>query len=214
MALDTVEAFNRYVSEFKGGNRTMVFAKVGNDGGTITAIFDFHGTSGEAGWCQHRAVFTPAISEEWKRWTGVNKKKLGQAEFALFLEDNLSTVSEPSGADLLQIINTIEVDGKVEFRSAQRLQDGSVRFLYQNEQKAKSGELEVPAEFTLRMPIFEGEPAFQIQARLRYRLAAGEFGLWFELINPHRTVRDALELVVNRISTGTGITPLRGTPPA
>lgn len=209
---DTSESFSRYVTEFKAGHRTLLFASVSNESGKVVAIFDYHSTSGEAGWCQHRAVFAPQLSEEWKRWTTVNRKPMKQVEFALFLEDNLDTVKAPSGADLLAIINEIEVDGKVEFRSAQRLADGAVRFLYNNEQKAKSGAMDVPSEFVLRMPVFEGEPPFEIKARLRYRLSGGEFGLWFELINPHRVVRDAMETVIERISKGTALSPLRGTP--
>lgn len=211
---DTTESFSRYVSEFKGGNRTLLFAQVTNDSGQVVAIFDYHGTGGEPAWCQHRAVFAPQLSEEWKRWVAVNRKPLKQAEFALFLEDNLDTVMTPSGADLLGIINTIEIDGKVEFRSAQRLASGAVRFLYNNETKAKSGEMEVPSEFVLRMPVFDGEPAFEVRARLRYRLSGGEFVLWLEMINPHRVVRDALDAVIGRISKGTGLSPLRGVPPA
>jgi uncharacterized protein YfdQ (DUF2303 family) len=209
--LGTAESFARYVNDFKS-TETRIFAEIGNEIGKITAILDYHG--GVPGWCQHRAVFVPQIAEEWKRWREVDRKRMSQEAFALFLEDNLSTVRQPDGADLLQIINTIEVDGKVEFRSAQKTQNGTVRFAFTNEQRAKSGELEVPAEFTLAMPVFEEEQAFEIQARLRYRLAGGEFGLWFEMVNPHRTVRDALAMVVNRVHTATAIAPLRGIPPA
>lgn len=211
--LHTVDSFSRYVNDYKTA-ATQLFAEIGDDTGAFTAILDYHypGT-GTSAWCQHRAEFRPQLSTEWKRWKEVDRKKLTQQAFALFLEDNLATVATPAGADLLQIINTIEVDGKVEFRSAQKLASGSVRLSFMNEQKAKSGELEVPSEFILMLPVFEEEPAVTVTARLRYRLAAGEFSLWFELINPHRVIRDALAQVMARISTGCAVIPLRGVAP-
>jgi uncharacterized protein YfdQ (DUF2303 family) len=182
---------------------------VGNDGGSFTAVLDYHRE--EPSWCTHKAVFTPEKSENWKRWLAQNGKPMGQTEFALFLENNTPDVVTPAGADLLQIINEFEVEGSLNFQRVQRLSNGSVKFSFQNEQKAKAGDLSVPELFTLRFPLFNGEPVTGLNARLRYRLASGgELKVWFDLVNPHVAVREGLQALVDRVAAGTGIAPLMG----
>lgn len=201
-------SFCRYVSDFKS-EETVIFAEVSNDGGTFTAVLDYH--HGEPSWCTHKAIFTPEKSENWKRWLSQNGKQMGQTEFALFLENNTPDVVTPAGADLLQIINEFEVEGSLNFQRVQRLSNGTVKFSFQNEQKAKAGDLSVPEVFTLRFPLFNGEPMTVLTARLRYRLGSGgELKVWFELVNPHVAVREGLQSLVERVATGTAIAPLMG----
>lgn len=202
-------SFCRYVSDFKT-KATAIFATISNSGGTFTAVLDYH-TGEDPSWCTHQAIFSPEKSENWKRWEGANCKPMGQTEFALFLENNTPDVVIPAGADLLQIINEFEVEGALNFQRVQRLTNGTVKFSFQNEQKAKAGDLSVPEVFTLRFPLFNGEPVTVLNARLRYRLSSGgELKVWFEIVNPHVAVREGLQALVERITTGTGISPMMG----
>lgn len=201
-------SFCRYVTEFKGPS-SRIFAMVSNDGGSFTAVLDYHGK--QPAHCAHVVTFTPEKSENWKRWLAQNGKPMNQTEFAVFLENNTPDVVKPSGADLLQIVNEFEVDGGISFQRVQRLNSGAVKFSFQNQQNAKAGELSVPDLFVLRFPLFVGEPDATVEARFRYRLSAqGELKLWFELVNPHLAVRAGLDDLVRRIETGTGILPLMG----
>lgn len=213
------DSFCRYVQDFKTP-KTQIFAAIDNEKGCFTAVFDYHdrpyvtaesAAQGTAGNCNHRAIFAPRHSENWKRWSAINKKAMTQNEFALFLEDNTPDVMNPLGADLLTIINEFEVEGAINFQRVQRLANGTVSFHFSNDQKAKAGQLSVPEMFNLQLPIFDGEPVFFLGARLRYRLSAGgELKIWFELVNPHLVIRESLQQLLTRIATGTGITPLLG----
>lgn len=208
------ESFARYVSEFKTAT-TQVFGSR-NDAGklVVEAVIDYHGAQGGVQFCEHRVEFEPKLAVPWVRWTAVDRKPFGQAEFAQWLEDNIADIQHPSGADLLTIINALEIDGTLTFQKAIRLQDGTVKFSFQNEQRAKSGDIAVPSEFHLALQVFEGEPHIRVQARLRYRLSStGELKVWFELVNPHKAVDVATLLVLERIQKGCGIRPFLGRPP-
>jgi len=213
----SVESFVRYWQEFRLPE-SILCVEVTDTQVRFCAVFDYHGgqssRSGEPGWCQHRAVYAPRITTEWARWAKANGNAMTQAQFAQYLEDNVDTIRSPSGADLLQLVNTIEVAGAVTFQSAQRLENGSVRLQYVNEQKAKSGDLEFPGSFELLVPVFEDDAAVPIKARLRYRLKGSEFFLWFEIPNVHRIIRAASEEILKRVATGCAVTPYRIAPTA
>lgn len=217
VTMHTAESFSRYVSTFKNPN-TAIFADLTPVAGTFVAVIDYHqpvlASEPIPNWGRHRVAYVPKKTVEWTRWQEVDRKKMSQQEFALFLEENTPAVVSPPGADLLAIVNALEINGAVTFQSAQRLASGSVSFQYVNEQKAKAGNMEVPTEFALRLPIYEGEAPSPINARLRWRLTGGQLGLWFELVNPHVAITDALEVIAARIQTGTAINPYRGSAPA
>ena len=202
------ESFARYVLAHKTATST-VFAEVDNEACRFTAVLDYHEESGgKASHCTHVATFTPKPTENWRRWSAVNRRDMSQEAFAVFLEDNSLDVVDPSGATLLEIVNTLEIHGTLNFSRAQRLTDGTVKFQFVQEQEAKGGELKVPETFGLRLPLFEGEPAQDLEARLRYRLSTqGAASFRFELVNPHVAVREAFESVMQRVAAGTGLTP-------
>ena len=217
--LDDLGSFSRYVSEFKLPD-TRLFARIGesSEALSVTAIIDYHqarpGAPATPEFTDHRAIWTAKLSEDWKRWKGIHAKALSQEEFARFVEDNAGNVQQPSGADLLQIITTLEVDGTLTFQRALRLQDGTVKLTFNAEQRAKAGEMSVPSELTLALPVYEGEPPIALKARLRYRLSStGELRVWIELVNPHLVVAAAIEVARARISAGCGLAPYLGTAP-
>jgi hypothetical protein len=195
------EYFTRFCVE-----PSLLFALPDEVGVTFTAVFDYHERA-QPGSCKHLATFMPRRSVEWTRWSAVNGKAMSQLDFAQFLENNTCDVVNPAGADLRAIVNAFEVDGVIVF------QNGSVKFAFCNEQKAKAGELEVPEIFELRFPLWDGEEPVELQARLRYRLSQdGGLKLWFELINPHLVIRDGIQLLIARVTKSTGRPVLLGKP--
>lgn len=209
------ESFARYVCDYKSPNSQVFGSREGLNNLVVVAVLDYHGAAtSDVQFCKHRVEFTPKLAVPWLRWTQVDRKPFGQAEFAQFLEENIADIQNPSGGDLLKIINALEIDGALVFQKAIRLQDGTVKFSFQNEQKAKSGDIEVPSEFQLALQVFEGEPHLRVQARLRYRLSStGELKVWFEMVNAHKAVEVATLLVLERIQKGCGIRPFLGRPP-
>lgn len=204
------ESFCRYVSTFKTP-ASAIFAEVQDTGGVFTAVLDYHESPNKPAWNSHRAVFSPELSTNWKRWAEQDGEEMNQTQFALFLENNTADIVSPSGADLLQLVNEFEVEGAISFKRVQRLQSGAVKFSFINEQQARAGDFQIPDTFKLNLPLFVGEPAVPLEARLRYRLASnGALTLWFELVNPHLVVRAAIALLVERVANGTGISPYLG----
>ncbi len=140
-------SFCRYVTAFRT-HSTQIFANPTASSVTFTAVMDYHDPAFPEA-CAHRATFTPEHTVNWKRWSEINGKPMTQSDFATFLENNTADVADPTGADLLQIINEFEVEGVLQFQKVQRLQNGTVKFAFNNEQTAKSGELKVPETFSL-----------------------------------------------------------------
>ncbi len=188
--------------------RSAIFADVTNTGAQFVGVLDYH--AAEAQWCGHRVEFQPALSEDWKRWMEMNRQPKTQMELALFLEDNLAACLVPAGADLLEMINTLAVDESITFRSAQRLQSGAVRFHYDSESKARAGEVEMPSELQVGLPVFDGQVEAVVRFRLKYRLSNGAFKLWLEAVNPHKVMDWAVKRMQQEIEEGTGVQAYRG----
>jgi len=81
--------------------------------GLVAVINDHGGDDTAANWRDHRCIFAPALSVEWKRWTHKDGSKMSQADFAAWLEDNLADVcsvdGSPTGADILAMAQAFEV---------------------------------------------------------------------------------------------------------
>jgi uncharacterized protein YfdQ (DUF2303 family) len=103
---------------------------------------------------------------------------------------------------MLEIAQTFHAKTNVSFRSGVRLSSGTTQFLYDEEQTAKAGgkgQLEVPTEFELGIAPFEGEAAYRIKARLRWRVRDGGLVIGYKLERPHEVVRDALQAIADRL---------------
>lgn len=213
VAVSDTRSFVEYFSAHKAGVndptvRSAIFADITDAGAVFVGVLDYH--AGEAQWCGHRVEFQPALSEDWKRWMEINRKPQTQTELALFLEDNLAACLDPEGADLLGMINTLAVDESITFRSAQRLQSGAVKFLYDSESKARAGEVEMPSELKVGLPVFHGQGLAEVRFRLKYRLSNGAFKLWLEAVNPHKLIEWAVDRIRQDIEMGTGVMAYRG----
>lgn len=165
----------------------------------------------QADWRGFRAEFTVPASREWKLWTGANRKHMGQLAFAEFLQDNLPDVTEPAGADLLQLALNFEAAQTGHFIAAQRLQDGSHNLAWKADNNS-SGTVKLPEQIALSIPVFENEPPRQLTARLRYRVAEGKLAIWFELVRPHKVLEAAFLETWQRIRTEAGAVILLGSP--
>lgn len=158
------------------------------------------------------ATYNCPPSVEWQRWNrnsqhladGATKKGMAQAEFMQFLEDNLLDIIRPSSGALLQAVHSFEAKKDVDFKSATRLQDGSITFNY-NEQVnevAQPGKLSLPEVFTILIPVFDGGAKYELDARLRYRITGGGLLLWYELVRPHKVLEHAFNTVLDEVTAG------------
>lgn len=184
------------------------------------AIFNDHADGdGVAGWRDHRAIFKPAFSEEWKRWNLHNKIEMTQIKLANFLEDNIADIVPgdklPSGSDVLTFVTKLEETRKVKYGSAINLQNGMVQIEFIEEgDSATKGRLELFREFAIGIrPFFNGE-GYEIRALLRYRIErnTGQITFWYELKRPDRVLEEASKELIETIRSKTGLPIIFGEP--
>ena len=196
---ETPEAFIAYYNRFVDEEASMVFACT--ETFTATGIIDWHEPEGDPGFAEHRVVYKAPRSDEWEIWTEANKTAMTQTEFSQFIEDNVKDIRSPAGADVLEVARQLEVKKKVEFASAERLSDGQREFTYNEEVEGSTrrGQMKIPEEFKLGIPVFINGALYEVIARLRYRIDGGQLRLWYDLLRPHEIERDAFGVVVEKI---------------
>lgn len=190
-----IEYYNRYATE----NSTIF---VNDKDSTLTAVFDYHESSGQAKWKRHAAHYKCPKTKEWSAWMEFNNKKLEQEAFALFIEENIKEIIEPDGATMLQIASTLKASSSTDFRSAIRLDNGEVQFNYTEKIEGQAGvtaQLQIPEKIKLIVAPFMKGNAYEMEARFRYRIASGGLTMWYTLIRPHVFVDDAFNDVVSKI---------------
>ncbi len=214
LIVTTLESFNRYYNEFKDGEGKGN-SRIYVDGETVcvVGILDDHQAHSADGgdptlpsWCDHRVVYKCPYSRQWEAWMGMDRRKVGQVEFAEWLEDRTQDVQEPSGGDLLSLCLDLQVHRKVVYGSATRLASGEHSFQYSEDNE--TGTVEIPASITLGIPVFQGGTNYAITARFRYRLSEGKLVLWYELVEPQKYVEDAFNEVVEAVTDETETVPL------
>lgn len=184
------------------------------DKGTFVAVFDDNSECRLTGWREHIARFTATESIEWKTWAESNKKPMKQADFAQFIEDNLVDIIEPESAHILEVSRSLQAKKAGNFSSALRLDNGDVQFTYEDKTEASAGkgQLKVPEKFVIAIPVYQGGPAYKIEARLRYRISEGALMMWYDLLRPHKSKEHALTEINEQIEIGTELQIFAGNP--
>lgn len=175
----------------------------------FAAVLDEHAPTdkGDPAWRQHRVTYTPQLSPEWQRWTGLNSRYLDQVPFSEFLDDYLGDIAGtekvPAGL-LLDLAQHFTSKTTITFGSQKRLKDGQTQLQYVETTEAgghgKSGDMIIPDEFHIAVPIFQDSDTVKVRVRLRYRQTQQKisFGLFFD--NPDRAVRDAVRAIAAKIA--------------
>lgn len=204
-----------YVNDHKDDD-SRIYVSINDKGGgaTFVCVLDHH-RANEAGarWGDHLAIFTPRPTVEWLAWQKNNRQNMQQVPFAEFLEENAKQIVAPDAVRIIELALDFQAKTDVEFTSAIRLTNGNVTLRYQ-ENTTQQGEMQLPAELTLGLRLFEGGQAYEMKARLRYRLEHRQVVFRYELVNPHLIVRDAIESEITVIADRTGIEVLHGDAPS
>jgi len=166
-----------------------------------------------AGWRDQRAVFRAELSREFAAWLSKDRKPMEQEEFAVFLEDNIADVVEPSGETLLAVALTLQAKTEVSFNSHRRLDNGQIQLSYVEniDARAGAGAIEIPREFTIGMRLFKNGDGYKVRARLKYRLSASKVKFWFELDRAENAIEAAFQEYVDQAREN-GFTVLIGKP--
>ena len=195
----TVEAFTDLCVRHGGGDEMTIWVHPSN--GTLVAVFNDNHSEPE--WRDHRAHLTLTPTPEWQHWTSIDSELISQVAFAEHIEDGLTEIVEPTAADMLEVAQSFHAQQAAAFRSATRLDDGTVQMLYDQTIDAsagKSGRLDIPTEFVLAISPWLGEDPYRVRARLRYRLRSGQLHLGYKLDHADRVLRDSLEAIALTLS--------------
>lgn len=211
--LSDTASFIAYFMRHAAPNESAIYGNF--DPPSFTAVLDDHSTDGTAGWREHVAKYACPLSVEWATWTGANKVKMKQVDFAQFIEDNLPDIVEPAAAHMLEVSRTLEAKKAVNFASGVRLANGEVQFTYEEkvDGSAGKGQFHVPEIFSIGIPVFQRGVRYRIEARLRYRIAeGGQLAMWFDLVRHHKVLEDAVVETWAEIEAKTGQTIFNGAP--
>lgn len=214
LKLDELPSFIAYVKEFKT-EATKIFVKSCPTGVSFEAVIDFD-EPGEADWREHRVSYAAIPTPEWTRWIANSTTPMTQLEFAEFLEANQMQVVDPPGADLLEMVQTLEGKNNAKFRQVKRLSNGKQSLEYVEDIELKgsmgsqTGQIEMPAMLRLGLSPFRGGSNYAVAARLRYRIADQTISFRYELVDPHIIIRDAVQEMMAAVSKECEIEPLQG----
>ena len=182
VVVDQRASLSAYVNRFSDA-RSILIADY--DAGSIKAVLDWHfdnavvdGGSLDPQPREHTCTLKLRPSEEFKRWAEMENSFHGQAEFAAFLEENAVDVIDPEPAVLIEISRDLEGTQGVTFKSSTRLENGDRSFVYETETRAK-GDIKVPREFVLSIPLYEGEEPVPLRCAFRWRINGGQLQMGF-----------------------------------
>lgn len=182
VVVDQRASLSAYVNRFSD-ERSILIADY--DSGSIKAVLDWHYDNGleeaevlEPQPREHTCTLKLRPSEEFKRWAEMENTFHGQAEFAAFLEENAVDVIDPEPAILIEISRDLEGTQGVTFKSSTRLENGDRSFVYETETRAK-GDIKVPSEFVLSIPLYDGEQPVELRCAFRWRISSGQLQMGF-----------------------------------
>jgi uncharacterized protein YfdQ (DUF2303 family) len=231
-----VGSFTGLVSRF-ASLASVVFADPNAGKPKFTAVFDYHAKSDkatDADWLQHRAVYEPALSEEWKAWLANNGKLHSVGDFAAFIEDRISDVVVPDEnderirefsqlvqgrfampSDLLELSRGLSVNVETAVRNAVTLNTGEISVVYEEQHRDGGGHpVKIANLFQIVVPVFYAGQAYRVAARLRYRVVNGKINWMYQLVRPDLVFDDAFAGIANTVRKETGQPVFLGAPEA
>ena len=210
-----LESFAKYVKSHGSSMEPRRKDFVTKEGMFLT-LFDF-GDPTIPGFGDDKACYSPAFSRQWLTWMGKHNKSLKQAEFATFIDDNKDDVIEPNTADLIRIIENIEGHTMATFQSTARASNGSVRLSYTESTEVRGGQstdagaMDIPKEFKIVVPVFNGGAPFTMTVRLKIVIEQGKPFFTYEVRNHEKAVETAVEYLVQQFVGIVGTEPERAT---
>ncbi|MFZ6801962.1 DUF2303 family protein [Undibacterium sp. Di24W] len=208
--LTSIDSFLQFIADQNQAANAYIYANP--EAQILTAVFNDN-KEHAIGWRDHRATFKAELSREFANWMQHNKVQMPQESFAIFLEDNIADIVEPSGEVLLGVATSLQAKTEVAFNSAKRLDNGQVQFMYTEniDARAGNGTLEIPREFALGIRIFKNGDGYKVKARLKYRLHSQNLKFWYELDRPENVIETAFKESIEK-AQASGYTVLFGSP--
>lgn len=204
ITVESIDSLVDYVGRF-ATDETAVFASANIN--SITGVLDWHQSTELFGsLARHKVVLPLQFSDEWKAWAGINNRALGQKQLGEFLEEYLHNVVKPDAAQVLESVLTLSGKKSVNYKNATRLANGDVSLVWEETTEAKAGqkgELKVPSELTLRIPVYAGceaETTFEIRTMFRYNIQDGSLTFQLKMLGIEKIHDLAFEAVYSSLA--------------
>lgn len=198
-----------HANRFKGLN-SILFANDDPEKPSISCVLDYHeeGPDERAGThnCTHRSLYNFPLAEQWSAWAKVDKREMHQGQFAAFIEERISDLTDPVSADpvpgepasfsemrktvqmlgglsatpskMVELSRGLQVNEKREVANAVRMENGTGQVIFKSQHTDATGqELVVPSMFFVAVQVFRLGAAYMMPVRLSYRLDEGKI-LW------------------------------------
>lgn len=182
----------------------------------VALLNDDHGLG--AGWRDHRVELALRRRPEWTHWMSLDGQMVNQEQFASHIEDGLAEIVDPSAADMLDLAQTFHATTSARFKGGHRLASGARQLVYEEEIDASAGDqpgtLAIPEWITLTMRPFFGAEKYEVRARFRFKLAAGNLTLGYKLERPSDVERAAFGDVRDAVAEELKLTPIAGVAPS
>lgn len=172
-SFQTVDSFAAYHAIHNVPDETVVMFDP--DKLQCAACFDYlpaaSAENGRAGaWKNHIARLAIANTPEWTKWlAAVKRGPMAQDAFAEFLDDMAHTITKPTAADLLEMVQNLQETRTVSFGAKTSLSKGLRSFTY-TEDNGENHAVKVPEEINIRVVLTEAhaEPR-ELPVKVRFR---------------------------------------------
>lgn len=229
----TLESFIALTNRHKT-DHSVVFAQMDWRKPAFTAVIDYHekASGGAADNLAHRIRYEFPLSEEWNAWAGMNGQKMGQEDFATFLEDRIADLSSPTAeekawlerdfatkcatpAELIALSRGLSVHVNSAVKNTVALQSGEGQIVWEETHTDSVGNaIKVPGMFLLSIaPFFLGETV-RVPVRLRYRVSGGKLVWFYQIYRPDLAITQQVRDDLSTVARATELPTYEGTPEA
>ena len=209
VTVQRASSLTSYMNIYKNA-ASLLFADIDRD--TVVGAIDYHqgGSTIDPRHNKHTATLQLKRSEEWNRWTQKNEKLMDQVEFADFLEENHWDVSDPTGAELLELCRDLHASDDQSVKSVVR--DGDViKIAFQKETGVQTTDgIEMPSEFAITIPVYFGEPPVTLTCLMRRKVQGPNLLLGFKIVRLEAIRQSEFQRVVEAVSVDTNLPAIYG----
>ena len=227
-------SFIAHVRRF-ADEHSAIFASPDPRAPKLVAILDYHeqNADGQPRFGDHKSVYEPLLSEEWKAWNAKHGEVMSQSDFAQFLEDRIGDVIQSGVANedsklaefaslvggtfaspstLIELSRGLSVNVDEKIKSAVNLSSGAISVQYETVHgDGRGNPLQVANLFLIAIPVFRSGALYRIPVRLRYRVAGGRLSWFYQLYRADKTFDHAFEEICKKAADETALPLFVGT---
>lgn len=205
VTVQALDSLVEYVNRFKC-DTSMLFADI--DKNSIAGVIDYHGPV-LAENVAHRVTMLLPFSQEWETWTKIDGRLMGQLEFARFLEENHPDIAQPNAAELIEMARDLHAARNIKFTKVVRTDSDNENLIAEDtttlSSRGSGNSLELPRQFTLRIPVYFGESTIDMTAFLRWKVGDEGMQLGVKLWRPEHVRQAMFKEIVTAVAERTSL---------